>query len=58
MQEQVARREHGLRYSNTYVTISPLTGIRLAEYPDPSGRSSFRRGFDNLEEVDAATVSS
>ena len=39
--EEGVKREHGLRYSNIYVTIPPLTGLRVAEYLDPSGRSPF-----------------
>ena len=34
----------GPHYSNIYVTIPPLTGIRVAEYLDPSGRAPFRLG--------------
>ena len=32
--EEGAKREYGLRHSNVYVTIPPLTGIRVAEYLD------------------------
>ena len=57
LDEEGATREHGLPYSNIYVTISPFTGIRVAEYPDPSGRPPFHRWFDDLDTVAAAKVS-
>ena len=41
----------------TYTLPYPLTGIRVAEYPDPSGRSTFRRWFDELDAVAPAKVS-
>ena len=49
--------EYGLPYGNIYVTIPPLTGVRVAEYLNQSGRSSFRRGFDDREAVATAQVS-
>ena len=36
----------------------PLSGIRVAGYLDPSGRSPFRREFDDLDAVATARVSS
>ena len=34
-----------------------MSGIRVAEYLDPSGRSPFRRWFDDLDATAAAKVS-
>ena len=34
-----------------------MSGIRIAEYLDPSGRSPFRRWFEDLDAVAAAKVS-